>query len=196
MTTGAARVIAGTLNAQGVDVAFCVPGESYLPLTDAFLEYPNMKLIVCRHESGAGFMATAHGKVTGKAGVCIISRGPGAMNAAISLHVAYHDAEPVVFLIGQAELDELGRMALQEMNYSKTFSDTAKLVIEAVDQKRLGEYIARAFHIAETGTPGPVVVVLPEDLLYGDSVSEIIPPVPRPKAGPSRADVELSLIHI
>ena len=193
MTTGAARVIAGTLDAHGVDVAFCVPGESYLPLTDAFLEYPNMKLIVCRHESGAGFMATAHGKVTGKAGVCIISRGPGAMNAAISLHVAYHDAEPVVFLIGQAELDELGRMALQEMNYSKTFSDTAKLVIEAVDQKRLGEYIARAFHVAETGTPGPVVVVLPEDLLYGDSDSEIIPPVPRPKAGPSRADLKRAL---
>lgn len=193
MPTGAARVIAGTLNAHGVNVAFCVPGESYLPLTDAFLEYPNMKLVVCRHESGAGFMAVAHGKVTGKAGVCIVSRGPGAMNAAIALHVAYHDAEPVVFLVGQAELDELGRMALQEMNYAKTFSDTAKLVIEAVDQKRLGEYLARAFHIAESGTPGPVVVVLPEDLLYGDSDSEIVSPVPRPRAGPSNADKKRAL---
>lgn len=193
MPTGAARVIAATLDAHGVDVAFCVPGESYLPLTDAFLEFPNMKLVVCRHESGAGLMAVAHGKITGKPGVCIISRGPGAMNAAISLHVAYHDAEPVVFLVGQAELEELGRMALQEMNYSKTFSDTAKLVIEALDQRRLGEYIARAFHVAQSGTPGPVVVVLPEDVLYGDSESDVVTPVPRPKAGPSRADAETAL---
>ena len=193
MPTGAARVIAASLDAHGVDVAFCVPGESYLPLTDAFLEFPDMKLVVCRHESGAGLMAVAHGKITGKPGVCIISRGPGAMNAAISLHVAYHDAEPVVFLIGQAELEELGRMALQEMNYSKTFSDTAKLVIEAVDQRRLGEYVARAFHVAQSGTPGPVVVVLPEDVLYGDSDSEVVSPVPLPKAGPSRADTEQAL---
>ncbi|MDA0655760.1 MAG: thiamine pyrophosphate-binding protein [Proteobacteria bacterium] len=193
MPTGAARVIAATLDAHGVEVAYCVPGESYLPLTDAFLEFPNMKLVVCRHESGAGLMAVAHGKLTGKAGVCIISRGPGAMNAAISLHVAYHDAEPVVFLVGQAELEELGRMALQEMNYSKTFSDTAKLVIEALDSSRLSEYIARAFHVAQSGTPGPVVVVLPEDILYGDSDSEIVPPVRKSTSGPSMADTQTAL---
>ncbi len=193
MPTGAAKVIAATLDAHGVEVAYCVPGESYLPITDAFLEFPKMKLVVCRHESGAGLMAVAHGKLTGKPGVCIISRGPGAMNAAISLHVAYHDAEPVVFLVGQAELEELGRMALQEMNYSKTFSDTAKLVIEAVDGDRLGEYIARAFHVAQAGTPGPVVVVLPEDVLYGDSKSDIVSPVPLPKSGPSQAYTEQAL---
>ncbi|MBE90497.1 MAG: acetolactate synthase [Rhodospirillaceae bacterium] len=193
MPTGAAKVIAATLDAHGVEVAYCVPGESYLPITDAFLEFPKMKLVVCRHESGAGLMAVAHGKLTGKPGVCIISRGPGAMNAAISLHVAYHDAEPVVFLVGQAELEELGRMALQEMNYSKTFSDTAKLVIEAVDGDRLGEYIARAFHVAQAGTPGPVVVVLPEDVLYGDSKSDIVSPVPLPKSGPSQIHTEQAL---
>lgn len=193
MPTGAAKVIAATLDAHGVEVAYCVPGESYLPLTDAFLEFPKMKLVVCRHESGAGLMAVAHGKLTGKPGVCIISRGPGAMNAAISLHVAYHDAEPAVFLVGQAELEELGRMALQEMNYSKTFSDTAKLVIEAVDGNRLGEYIARAFHVAQAGTPGPVVVVLPEDVLYGDSKSETVSPVPLPKSGPSQAHTKKAL---
>jgi acetolactate synthase-1/2/3 large subunit len=193
MPTGAARVIAATLDAHGVDVAYCVPGESYLPITDAFLEFPNMKLVVCRHESGAGLMAVAHGKLTGRPGVCIISRGPGAMNAAISLHVAYHDAEPAVFLVGQAEMEELGRMALQEMNYAKTFSDTAKLVIEAIDPSRIGEYIARAFHVAQSGTPGPVVVVLPEDLLYGDSDSPVVPPVPKPKSGPSADHLQQAL---
>jgi acetolactate synthase-1/2/3 large subunit len=102
------------------------------------------------------------------------------MNASIALHVAYHDAEPVVFLVGQAERDELNRMTLQEMNYSMTYSDTAKMVIEVIDQRRIAEDIARAFHIAQSGTPGPVVVVLPEDLLYGECDAE--PLGPRVKA--------------
>jgi len=163
MTKSAAHVLAGTLDMHGVDVAYCVPGESYLPLTDALIDFPNMQLVVCRHEGGAGFMAAAHARLRNEPGVCIISRGPGAMNTAIALHVAYHDAEPVVFLVGQAELDELGRNALQEMNYSKTFSDTAKMVIEVVDPSRIAESVARAFHVAQAGTPGPVVVVLPEE---------------------------------
>ena len=136
----------------------CVPGESYLPLTDTLIDFPNMQLVVCRHE-GAGFMAAAHARLRNEPGVCIIGQGPGAMNTAIALHVAYHDAEPVVFLVGQAELDELGRNALQEMNYSKTFSDTAKMVIEVVDPSRIAESVARAFHVAERGNSGPVVVV-------------------------------------
>jgi acetolactate synthase-1/2/3 large subunit len=180
MTKSAAHVLAATLDAHGVDVAYCVPGESYLPLTDAFIDFPNMKLVVCRHEGGAGLMAVAHARLRNHPGVCIISRGPGAMNASIALHVAYHDAEPVVFLVGQAERDELNRMTLQEMNYSMTYSDTAKMVIEVIDQRRIAEDIARAFHIAQSGTPGPVVVVLPEDLLYGECDAE--PLGPRVKA--------------
>ena len=193
MTNTAAHILAATLDLHGVDVAYCVPGESYLPLTDAFIDFPNMQLVVCRHEGGAGFMAAAHARLRNEPGVCIISRGPGAMNTAIALHVAYHDAEPVVFLIGQAERDELGRGALQEMNYSKTFSDTAKLVIEVIDQSRISEAVARAFHVAQAGTPGPVVVVLPEDLLYGPSDAEPLGPRKKAITGPAASDATQAL---
>ncbi len=180
MSKSTAHVLAATLDAHGVNVAYCVPGESYLSLTDAFIDFPNLRLIVCRHEGGPGYMAVAHARLRNQPGVCIVSRGPGAMNAAIALHVAYHDAEPVIFLIGQAERAGLGRMALQEMNYAKTFSDTAKMVIEVIDGERIAEAVARAFHIAQSGTPGPVVVVVPEDILYGQTDAE--PMGPRPKA--------------
>ncbi len=189
MAKVAARVVE-SLAAHEVDVAYCVPGESYLPVTDAFLEHPQMKLVVCRHEGGAGLMAVAHARLRNRPGVCLISRGPGAMNAAIALHVAYHDAEPVVFLVGQAETDRLGRMALQEMNYSKTFSDTAKLVIEVLDPEQVSEAIARAFHVAMAGTPGPVVVVLPEDILYADCDAPVVPPRKVMTAAPSPSDVD------
>ena len=193
MRKSAAHVLAATLDAHGADVAYCVPGESYLPLTDAFLDFPNMQLVVCRHEAGAGLMACAHARLRNEPGVCVISRGPGAMNAAIALHVAYHDAEPVVFLVGQADLDELGRMTLQEMNYSKTFSDTAKMVIEVVHSSQVSEAVARAFHVAQAGTPGPVVVVLPEDILYGETEAEPLGPRPLNHLAPSPEDTEQAL---
>ena len=193
MTKPAAHVLAATLDAHGVDVAYCVPGESYLPLTDAFLDFPKMQLVVCRHEAGAGLMACAHARLRNEPGVCVISRGPGAMNTAIALHVAYHDAEPVVFLVGQADLDELGRMTLQEMNYSKTFSDTAKMVIEVVHSSQVSEAVARAFHVAQAGTPGPVVVVLPEDILYGETEAEPLGPRPLNRPAPSPEDTERAL---
>ena len=161
MTRPVAEVLAETLENHGVDCIYCVPGESFLPLTNALRDRPQIKLVVCRHEGGAGFMAVSHARVRGEPGVCLVSRGPGAMNAAIAFHVAYHDAEPVVFLIGQAERDELNRMALQEMNYSKTFSDTAKAVIEVIHPENIAEDCARAFHIAQSGTPGPVALILP-----------------------------------
>jgi len=138
-------------------------------------------------------MAVAHARLRNEPGVCIISRGPGAMNTAIALHVAYHDAEPVVFLVGQADLNELGRMTLQEMNYSKTFSDTAKMVIEVVDQSQISESIARAFHVAQSGTPGPVVVVLPEDLLYGETDAEVLGPRKKAVTAPSPDDAARAL---
>lgn len=176
MSQPVARILADTLERHAVDQIYCVPGESFLPLTDALKDKPGIQLVVCRHEGGAGLMAVAHARIRGEPGVCLVSRGPGAMNAAIALHVAYHDAEPVVFLIGQAERDELNRLALQEMNYSKTFSDTAKAVIEVIHPENVGEDVARAFHLARSGTPGPVAVILPEDLLYGDADSEAADP--------------------
>ncbi len=193
MSQSAAHVLAASLDAHGVDTAYCVPGESYLPLTDALIDFPNIKLIVCRHEGGAGYMAVAHARLRNGPGVCVISRGPGAMNAAIALHVAYHDAEPVVFLVGQADRPELGRMTGQEMNYAKTFSDTAKLVIEVIDENTISESIARAFHIAQSGTPGPVVVVLPEDVLYGQSDETVLGPRPKAVTAPTPDDAARAL---
>lgn len=193
MSKPTAHVIAATLDKHGVDVAYCVPGESYLPLTDAFLDFPNMQLVVCRHEGGAGLMACAHARIRNQPGVCIISRGPGAMNTAISMHVAYHDAEPVVYLLGQADLDELGRMTLQEMNYAKTFSDTTKMVIEVVHPSQVAEAVARAFHVAQSGTPGPVVVVLPEDILYGETDAEPLGPRQKAVTAPAPDDAARAL---
>jgi acetolactate synthase-1/2/3 large subunit len=189
MTQPVASILADTLANHGVDCIYCVPGESFLPLTNALRDRPQIKLVVCRHEGGAGFMAVSHARVRGETGVCLVSRGPGAMNAAIALHVAYHDAEPVVFLIGQAERDELNRMALQEMNYSKTFSDTAKAVIEVIHPENIAEDTARAFHIAQSGTPGPVALILPEDLLYGDA--DAVAAQPRAKVAPGVAPDQL-----
>ncbi|MCA8928868.1 MAG: acetolactate synthase [Alphaproteobacteria bacterium] len=197
MTQPVASILADTLANHGVDTIYCVPGESFLPLTNALRDRPQIQLVVCRHESGAGLMAVSHARVRGAPGVCLVSRGPGAMNAAIALHVAYHDADPVVFLIGQAERDELNRMALQEMNYSKTFSDTTKAVIEVIHPENIAEDTARAFHIAQSGTPGPVALILPEDLLYGEAKAEAAQPrrVVRPGMTADDTAVVLDLLR-
>ena len=197
MTQPVAEVLAQTLENHGVDCIYCVPGESFLPLTNALRDRPQVKLVVCRHEGGAGFMAVSHARVRGEPGVCLVSRGPGAMNAAIAFHVAYHDAEPVVFLIGQAERDELNRLALQEMNYAKTFSDTAKAVIEVVHNDNIAEDTARAFHIAQSGTPGPVALILPEDLLYGDCNATAAQPraAAKPGVNPDQMAAALDLVR-
>ena len=197
MTQPVADILADTLVNHGVDCIYCVPGESFLPLTNSLRDRPQVKLVVCRHEGGAGFMAVSHARVRGETGVCLVSRGPGAMNAAIALHVAYHDAEPVVFLIGQAERDELNRLALQEMNYSKTFSDTAKAVIEVIHPENIAEDTARAFHIAQSGTPGPVALILPEDLLYGQANAVAAKPRAKsaPGVAPDQMEAALQLIR-
>ena len=193
MGQSVANILADTLDRHGVDVIYCVPGESFLPLTDALRDRQQIQLVVCRHEGGAGFMAVAHARIRNETGVCLVSRGPGAMNAAIAMHVAYHDAEPVVFLIGQAERDGLNRLALQEMNYSKTFSDTAKAVIEVIHPENIAEDTARAFHLARSGTPGPVALILPEDLLYGDAEAEAVGPRVKHMPGGSPDDVAQAL---
>ncbi len=189
MKRTAAQLLAATLETHGVDIAFCVPGESYLAVTDALIDFPSIKLVVCRHEGGAGFMAIADARNRGRPGVCFVSRGPGATNAAIAIHSAYHDALPVVFFIGQIERDEKGRMALQELNYSKTFSDTTKLVIEVDDGEMLSEAAARAFHVATSGTPGPVVVTLAEDMLDDTVSAPVLSPSPRVRMAPAPDDV-------
>lgn len=164
MSKTVATLLAESLEAHAVDRIFCVPGESYVGLTSYLIQRGSPQLIVCRHESGAAYMAQADGELTGRAGVAIVSRGPGVSNAMVALHSAYHDATPMVLLIGHVERRDVGRLALQEQNYSRLLSDITKLVIEVIDPDQASEAIARAFHTAGSGTPGPVAVVLPEDI--------------------------------
>jgi acetolactate synthase-1/2/3 large subunit len=178
------RLVADSLEAHGVDTIFCVPGESFLGLTDALTDVPSIRLVVCRHEGGASYMACADGRMRqGRAGVCLVSRGPGVTNAMIGLHTAFHDALPLVILIGQIERRDRGRGALQEQDYGKLLADVTKAVVPVDMPSQASEAIARAFHLAESGTPGPVAVILPEDLL--DEAADGIPlSRPRPRAIP------------
>lgn len=165
MSRTAAQTLVSTLRNHEVDRVFCVPGESYLAVLDALYDCPDIQLCSCRHESGAGFMAVADAKITGRAGTVFVSRGPGASNAAIAVHTAEQDAVPLVLFIGQVEREQRGRGAFQEVDYAQTFADMAKWTIEVQDAERLAETVAHAYHIAQSGTPGPVVVSLPEDML-------------------------------
>jgi acetolactate synthase I/II/III large subunit len=190
MTTTVGRLLADSLEAHDVDQIFCVPGESYVGLTSVLTERNSIRIIVCRHEGGAGFMAVADGRLRDRAGVCIVSRGPGLSNAMVSLHSAFHDATPMVMLVGQVERKDFGRLALQEQNYSKMLSDITKSVIEVNEPEQASEAIARAFHIAESGTPGPVAVILPEDIFDEATDAELNQPRPRVVAGPRTQDLE------
>ena len=185
-----ARLLAESLEAHDVDQVFCVPGESYIGLTSALIERNSIRVVVCRHEGGAGFMAAADGRLRDRAGVAVVSRGPGLSNAMVALHSAYHDATPLVILVGQVERADFGRGALQEQNYSRLLSDVTKEVIEVNEPEQASEAVARAFHLAESGTPGPVAVILPEDIFDAETEAEINPARPRVAAGPRAADLE------
>jgi acetolactate synthase-1/2/3 large subunit len=189
-TTTVARLLADSLEAHDVDQIFCVPGESYVGLTSVLTERNSIRMIVCRHEGGAGFMAVADGRLRSRAGVCIVSRGPGLSNAMVSLHSAFHDATPMVMLVGQVERKDFGRLALQEQNYSKLLADITKAVIEVNEPEMASEAIARAFHVAESGTPGPVAVILPEDIFDETTDAELNHPRPRVVAGPRNQDLD------
>jgi acetolactate synthase-1/2/3 large subunit len=189
-TTTVARLLADSLEAHDIDQIFCVPGESYVGLTSVLTERNSIRMIVCRHEGGAGFMAVADGRLRNRAGVCIVSRGPGLSNAMVSLHSAFHDATPLVMLVGQVERKDFGRLALQEQNYSKLLGDITKSVIEVNEPEQASEAIARAFHVAESGTPGPVAVILPEDIFDESTGAELNQPRPRVIAGPRTQDLQ------
>jgi acetolactate synthase-1/2/3 large subunit len=183
-TRTAAQLLVAELEALGVDRVFCVPGESYLAVLDALYGRP-IEVVTCRHESGAGFMAVADAKLTGRPGVCLVSRGPGASNAAIAVHTAQQDAAPLVLFVGQVERKDRGRGAFQEVNYERTFGDMAKLVVEVSDPLRLAEVTTHAFHVASMGVPGPVVIVLPEDMLIDPAPAPVLLPRRQPFAGPA-----------
>jgi acetolactate synthase-1/2/3 large subunit len=185
-----ARLLAESLEAHDVDQIFCVPGESYVGLTSVLVERNAIRLIVCRHEGGAGYMAAADGRLRDRAGVAVVSRGPGLSNAMVALHSAYHDATPLVMLVGQVERRDFGRLALQEQNYSRLLSDVTKGVIEVGEPEQASEAIARAFHLAESGTPGPVAVILPEDIFDEETEAPLDAPRPHLAAGPVPADLD------
>jgi acetolactate synthase-1/2/3 large subunit len=191
MPRRAADLLVDCLAAHGVDRVFCVPGESYLAALDALHDSNAIKTIVCRHESGAGFMAVGDAKLTGRPGVAFVSRGPGATNASIAVHVAEQDAVPLILLIGQVPRAEIGRRSFQEVDYGKTFADMAKAVYLIHDAERIPETVARAFVEAQAPTPGPVVIALPEDMLEDRAAAPVVEALHVPHAGPaSAADID------
>ena len=166
----AGHLLVECLVAQGVDIAFGVPGESYLAVLDGFHEHrEDIKFVINRQEGGAAYMAEAYGKLTGRPGVCLVTRGPGATNASIGLHTAFQDSTPMVLLVGDVASHTRDRESFQEMDFSAFFGPATKGLAKRVeridDASRIPEYIARAFATALHGRPGPVVLVLPEDML-------------------------------
>ena len=196
MTQTVARLLAESLEAHDVDQIYCVPGESYVGLTSALIAKNSIRVIVCRHEGGAGYMAVADGRLRDRAGVAVVSRGPGLSNAMVALHSAYHDATPVVMLVGQVERKDFGRLALQEQNYSRLLADVTKEVIEVNEPEQASEAIARAFHLAESGTPGPVAVILPEDIFDAETDAVLDPARPRVVAGPRPNDLDRLVVML
>ncbi|MGM0858839.1 MAG: thiamine pyrophosphate-binding protein [Pseudomonadota bacterium] len=160
------KILVDQLLIHGADTAFCVPGESYLSVLDALHDVTDdFTLINARHEAGAANMAEAYGKLTGKPGICMVTRGPGACHASIGVHISQQDSTPMILLIGQVSRQDMGREAFQEIDYRYMFGSIAKWVAQIDIPERIPEYMARAFHTATSGRAGPVVLALPEDML-------------------------------
>jgi acetolactate synthase-1/2/3 large subunit len=180
----AAHAIVAALLAQGVDHVFCVPGESYLAVLDALADHEDkIRVIACRHESGAANMAEAYGKLTGRPGVCMVTRGPGATNASIGVHTAQQDSTPMILFVGQIARRDRGRGAFQEVDYPGTIGGLAKWSVELDDPNRVDEIVHRAFSMAMQGRRGPVLIALPEDMLDEAVADTGFHPVPARPAG-------------
>ncbi|MDQ3894772.1 MAG: thiamine pyrophosphate-binding protein, partial [Actinomycetota bacterium] len=164
MTRSVARALVDQLVVHGVDTAFCVPGESYIAVLDALRDAP-IRLISTRHEAAAANMAEAYGKLTGRPGICLVTRGPGATHASVGLHTAFQDSTPLILLVGQVPRPMLGREAFQELDYTRAFDGLVKWAAQPGRGERIPELVARAFSLATAGRPGPVVLALSEDLL-------------------------------
>lgn len=181
-------ILIDQLIAQGVRRLFCVPGESYLAALDALHQRADrIATVVCRHEGGAAFMAEAHGKLTGEVGVCFVTRGPGASNAAIGVHTAMQDSTPMLLLIGQVPRRMKHREAFQEFDIDRLYGWTTKWAAEVTDPARLPELVVRALRLAVTGRPGPVALALPEDVLSGMAAVADLPPLARTRQAPAPA---------
>ncbi len=173
------------------EIVFFVPGESYLDVLDAMHDKQEvLRPINTRHESGAANMAEAYGKLTNKPGIAFVTRGPGACHASIGVHIAFQDSTPMILFIGQVSRDALGREAFQEIDYEKMFSPIAKWVAQIDKVERIPEIVSRAFRIAVTGRPGPVVISLPEDMLKEETDAELVPFFKKEKSGIRDTSIE------
>ena len=178
----AARTLVDQLIALGADVAFGVPGESYLAVLDALYDTPRLRFVTCRHEGGAAFAAEAHGKLTGRPGVLMVTRGPGVLNAAVGIHTAQQDETPLLVFVGLVPRHQRGRDAFQELDLGQAFGSICKWVHELDQPSRVPEVVSRAWTIARSGRPGPVMIGLPEDMLDEACESPLVPPTPHPRA--------------
>jgi acetolactate synthase-1/2/3 large subunit len=185
------RILVDQLKVHGVETAFCVPGESYLDVLNSLYDArEQIRLIVCRQEGGAAFMAEAYGKLTGKPGLCLVTRGPGATNSSIGVHTAFQDSTPMILLIGQVGGDVVEREAFQEMDYRRVFGQMSKWVAQIDRAERIPEFISHAFHVAVSGRPGPVVLSLPEDMLVSQASVTDARPYVKVKAHPGTSGME------
>jgi acetolactate synthase-1/2/3 large subunit len=192
VTRTAARILVDQLVVHGADTAFCVPGESYLGILDAIRDGP-IRLVTARHEAAAANMAEAHGKLTGRPGLCLVTRAPGATHASVGVHTAYQDSTPLVLVVGQVPRSHLGREAFQELDYARMFGEMAKWVTVVEDAAALPELVSHAFHTASSGRPGPVVIAVPEDVQADEAdVADAAPYRPE-QASPAAGYVERAL---
>jgi acetolactate synthase I/II/III large subunit len=182
------RILVDQLELQGVELAFGVPGESYLAILDALHDSP-VRYVTCRHEVGAANMADAYGKLTGRPGLCLVTRGPGATHAACGVHTAFQDSTPLILLVGQVPRSVRGREAFQELDHEQVFAPLAKWAVEAGSAAELPDLIGRAFNLAVSGRPGPVVVSLPEDVLTEEVDLADAPPSVPARSTPAEAEL-------
>src|SRR5271155_4418517 len=183
------QLVVAALRAHRVDTAFSVAGESYLEVLDALFDAPEIRLVTCRQEGGAAFMAEAYGKLTGRPGVLLVTRGPGACNASIGIHTAFQDSTPMVVLVGQVARHQIDREAFQEVDFRKMFAPLTKWVAQIDMAERVPELINQAFQVATSGRPGPVVLALPEDMLRDHSAAAVVGPYRPVHAHPGAADL-------
>src|SRR5512134_931026 len=184
------RILADALVGHGARLAFGVPGESYLPVLDGFYDVrEKLKFIICRQEGGASYMAEAYGKLTGEPGVLFVTRGPGATNGAVGVHTAFQDSTPMVVFVGQVGNEFAEREAFQEIDYRRMYGPLTKWAAQIDRVERIPEYVSHAFHTATAGRPGPVLLALPEDMLFSEAAVADAPHYRTPAPAPSAADM-------
>lgn len=184
------QILVEALIRNAVDTLYCVPGESYLPVLDALHDATSIRTIVTRHEGAASNMADAYGKLTGRPGICFVTRGPGATHASNGVHTAKQDSTPMILFVGQIESGFKGREAFQEVDYTQMFGGLAKWATEIDRIERIPEIVSKAFSIAMSGRPGPVVIALPEEILFGSAHVADAQPVRIARAAPDSAALE------